>query len=142
VKQGVVQSSYNRALINCQDRKDFETEVQNIKHDLWKNGYPKHFVGTTINKLGKKNYPITQSNEACTVVIPYVKGISEKFKRIGNKYNIKTIFKTKHTLRNIFIRTKPDTKSQLQIRHCIYSIPCECGRDEQTAGNSYQGAQT
>jgi hypothetical protein len=39
VKQGIVQSLYNRALINCQDRKDFETEVQNVKHDLWKNGH-------------------------------------------------------------------------------------------------------
>jgi hypothetical protein len=93
-----------------------------------KNGYPKHFVDITINKFGKKNYPSTQSNEVCTVVIPYVKGISVKFNHIGNKYNIKTIFKTKHTLRNIFIRTKPDTKSQLRIRHCFYSIPCECGR--------------
>jgi predicted GIY-YIG superfamily endonuclease len=77
---------------------------------------------------GKKNYPSIQSKEACTIFIPYVKGISDMFKRIGNKYNIKTIFKTEHTLRNVFVRTKPDTKSQQQIKHCIYSIPCECGR--------------
>jgi hypothetical protein len=94
VKRGIVQSSCNRALTNCQEQRDFVTEVQNVKHDLWKNGYPKYFVDTTINKFGKKNYPSTQSKEACTVVIPYVKGISDKFKRIGNKYNIKTIFKT------------------------------------------------
>jgi hypothetical protein len=100
VKQALVQSLYDRALSNCQEQRNFVTEVQNVKHDLWKNGYPKHFVDTTINIFEKKNYPSTQSKEACTVVIPYVKGISDKFKRIGNKYNIKTIFKTKHTLRN------------------------------------------
>jgi hypothetical protein len=65
--------------------KDFVPEVQNVKHELWKNGYPKHFVDTTINKFRKKNCPSTQSKEACAVFIPYVKGISDKFKRIGNK---------------------------------------------------------
>jgi hypothetical protein len=61
------------------------------------------------------------------VVIPYVKGISEKFKRIGNRYNIKTIFKTKHTLRDTLMRTRPISDPQ-QTSYCIYSIPCECGR--------------
>jgi hypothetical protein len=116
------------ALTNCQERRGFVTKVQNVKHDLWLNGYPKHFVDTTINKSGKKNYPITQSKAVCTVVIPYVKGILEKFKCIGNKYNIKTLSKIKHTVRNIFVQTKPDIKSQQQIKNCIYGILCECGR--------------
>jgi hypothetical protein len=33
------------------------------------------------------------------VYIPYVKGVSEKFECIGNWYNIRNIFKTKHTLK-------------------------------------------
>jgi predicted GIY-YIG superfamily endonuclease len=56
-----------------------------------------------------------------------VKGISDKFKRIGNRYNIRTIFKTKHTLRNTLMRTRPTSDPQLTA-HCIYNIPCECGR--------------
>jgi hypothetical protein len=61
------------------------------------------------------------------MVIPYVKGISEKFKRIGNRYNIRTIFKTKHTLRDTLMRTRPMSDPQLTAQ-CIYNIPCECGR--------------
>jgi hypothetical protein len=34
------------------------------------------------------------------VYIPYVKGVSEEFKCIGNQYNIRIIFKTKHTHEN------------------------------------------
>jgi hypothetical protein len=34
------------------------------------------------------------------VYIPYVKGVSEKFKHIGNWYNIRTILRTKHTNEN------------------------------------------
>jgi hypothetical protein len=49
-----------------------------------------------------------------------VKGVSEKFKRIGDWY-IRAIFKTKHTLR--VHSWKP---SRQQTAQCIYSIPCEC----------------
>jgi hypothetical protein len=61
------------------------------------------------------------------VYIPYVKGISEKFKRIGNRYNIGTIFKTKHKLRSSLMKTRPERDPQ-QTARCVYSIPCECGR--------------
>jgi hypothetical protein len=53
--------------------------------------------------------------------------VSEKFKRIGNQYNIGTVFKTKHTLRSSLARTRPERDPQ-QTAHCIYSISCECGR--------------
>jgi hypothetical protein len=61
------------------------------------------------------------------VYIPYVNGVSEKFKRIGNRYNIRTIFKTKHTHRSSVMKTRLERDEQ-QTAQCIYSIPCECGR--------------
>jgi hypothetical protein len=61
------------------------------------------------------------------VYILYVKGVSEKFKRIGNRYNIWTIFKTKHTLRSSLMKTGPE-RDPLQTAECIYSVLCECGR--------------
>jgi predicted GIY-YIG superfamily endonuclease len=61
------------------------------------------------------------------VYIPYVKGVSEKFKCIGNRYNIRTIFKTKHTLSSSRMKTRPE-RDQQQTAQCVYSIPCECGR--------------
>jgi hypothetical protein len=54
-----------------------------------------------------------------------VKGISDKFKRIGNRF-IRTILKTKHTLRNTLMRTSPMSDPQLTA-HCIYNITCDCG---------------
>jgi hypothetical protein len=56
-----------------------------------------------------------------------VKGVSEKFKRIWNHYNIRTVFRTKHTLRNSLMNTKPKRDLQ-QTAQWVYSIPCECGR--------------
>jgi hypothetical protein len=47
-----------------------------------------------------------------------------KFESIRNWYNIKTIFKTKHTLRSSLMKTRPERDPQ-QTAQCIYSIPCE-----------------
>jgi hypothetical protein len=60
-----------------------------------------------------------------TGYIPYVKGVSEKFTRIGNRY-IRMFFKTKHTLRSSLIKTRPERDPQ-QTAQCIYNIPCERG---------------
>jgi hypothetical protein len=62
-----------------------------------------------------------------SVYTPYLKGVSEKFRRIGNRYNIRAIFKTKHTLRSSLMKTRQE-RDPLQTAQCIYSIPCECGR--------------
>jgi hypothetical protein len=60
------------------------------------------------------------------VYIPYVKGVSEKLKRIGNRYNMRTIFRTKHTLRSSLRKTRPERDPQ-QTAVCLQN-PCECGR--------------
>jgi predicted GIY-YIG superfamily endonuclease len=60
------------------------------------------------------------------VYIPYVKGVSEKLKRIGNQCNIRMIFKTKHKLRSSLMKTRPERDPQ-QTARGVYSIPCECG---------------
>jgi hypothetical protein len=49
------------------------------------------------------------------VYIPYVKGVSEKIKYIGNRYNIRAIIKTKHTLRSSL--TKPGRKESCNRQH-------------------------
>jgi hypothetical protein len=56
-----------------------------------------------------------------------MKGVSEKFKRIRNRYNVKTIFKTKHILRSSLMKTMPERGPQ-QTAQCIYSILTEFGR--------------
>jgi hypothetical protein len=61
------------------------------------------------------------------VNIPYVRGISEKFRCIGNHFNVRMIFKTKHTLHGTVMKTGPVRDAQ-QTKQCVYNIPCDCGR--------------
>jgi hypothetical protein len=62
-----------------------------------------------------------------TVITPHVKGVSKKFRGTGNCCNVRIMFKTKHTLRGILMRTGPVRDAQ-QTKQCVYSIPCDCGR--------------
>ncbi|CAG9840879.1 unnamed protein product [Diabrotica balteata] len=59
------------------------------------------------------------------ITIPYIKGLSEKLKRIGNKFHISKTFKTTNTLRSILSKTKPNNEQE-RTKNCIYKIPCEC----------------
>jgi hypothetical protein len=57
------------------------------------NVYSKEFVGFVM-KPSRSKRPSSDAVYKGTVIISYVKDISEKFRRIGNRYNLRTIFKT------------------------------------------------
>jgi hypothetical protein len=85
------------------------------------NGYPRGFIGSVI-KSKSSRLQSREVNPLGSVHNPDVKGVSEKFKRIGNQYNIRMVFRAKHTL----MRTRTERDPQ-QTVECVYSIPCECG---------------
>jgi hypothetical protein len=78
-------------------------------------------------KSRESSHPEKEKKPLALVFILFVKGISEKLKHVSNHYNIRTVFRTKHTLRSSLIRTRPE-RCLLQMVHCICIIPCECGR--------------
>jgi hypothetical protein len=47
-----------------------------------------------------------------SISITYIRGVSARFTRIANKYNIKIVFKTSHALRKSLIRTRPKRAPQ------------------------------
>jgi hypothetical protein len=119
------QSLHSRASTICQARQDLAKEI-NLRHGLQLNGYPQGFIDSVINSEGSSR-PKQEEKPLGSVYIPYVKGVSEKFKRVGNRYNIRTIFRTKHTLRSSLMNTRPKIEPQ-QTAQCGYSVLCECGR--------------
>jgi hypothetical protein len=97
-----------------------------MRSDLQLNCYTQSFIDSVIDSNGSSRLNKEQKPLGSTY-IPYVKNVLEKFKRRGNRYNIRTIFKTKHALRSSLMKTGPEKDPQ-QTAQCIYSIPCECGR--------------
>jgi hypothetical protein len=49
VKRGLIKSLYDRAATICQGRQDLVKEVNNLRHDLQLNDYPRSFVDSVIN---------------------------------------------------------------------------------------------
>jgi hypothetical protein len=111
VKRGLIQRLHNKASAICQERQDLFNEISNLKRDLQLNGYPQGFIDSVINFKGS-SHPNTEEKPLGSVYIPHVKGVSEEFKRIGNRYEIRTIFKAKHKLRSSLMKTRPERDPQ------------------------------
>jgi hypothetical protein len=66
---------------------------KHLRCDLQLSGYPQGFIDSVIRFKGSSRQKKMEEKPVGTVYRPYVKGISEKFKRIGNQNNISTLFK-------------------------------------------------
>ena len=110
VKRGVIQSLVHRANILCHNEQDNRTELELVTDELATNAYPGKLVDSVINRKprNRKKKGDNENKSVCVISIPYIRGVSEKFKRTGERFNIKTIFKTKCTLWNFFRKTKPN----------------------------------
>jgi hypothetical protein len=97
VKRGLIQSIHNRTSALCQEQQDLVIEISNLRRDFQLNGYPQSSVDSVTNFKGSSHLNKEQKPLG-SVYIPYVKGVSEKFKRIRNLYNNRTIFRTRHAL--------------------------------------------
>jgi hypothetical protein len=63
-------------------------------------------------KPARSNHPSSDTIYHGMVIIPYIRGISKKLRHIGNQFNVRTIFKTKHTLHGALIKTGPVRDAQ------------------------------
>jgi hypothetical protein len=83
VKRGLIQSLHNRAPTIYQERQDLAKEISTLRSDLQLNDYRQGFIDSVINSKGSSRLNEEQKPLGF-VYIPYVKGVSEKFKRIGD----------------------------------------------------------
>jgi hypothetical protein len=97
-----------------------------LRQVLQLNVYPQCL---TVSVIYSKDSSLSDKEDkplSC-VHISYVKGVSEKFKRAGNRYNIRPIIKRKYTPRSSLMNTGQERGPQ-QIAECVYSISCESDR--------------
>jgi hypothetical protein len=67
------------------------------------NEYPQEFVDSIVKQL-RSNCPSDKVYQG-TVIIPYIEGISKKFRCTGNCFNVRALFKMKHTLQGTLMKT-------------------------------------
>ena len=124
-KQAIVTNLQNRANVICTNEDDLHKEYQQIASTLSANGYPQNIL---TKKHRKTDNHTAQEKPIGSAIISYAPNISEKLRRIGNTYGIRTAFRScTTTLRSILTKTKPPNQTQ-DSKNCIYNIPCECGK--------------
>jgi hypothetical protein len=94
-------------------------ELDLIKKDILSNAYPEKVIESVINKKPQlRKQKCNDSKSICMVSVPYIKGLSEKFKRIGNRFSINTVYKTKNTIGSLM---KNQTKDGVKRdNHSVY----------------------
>ncbi|KAJ8911005.1 hypothetical protein NQ315_011270 [Exocentrus adspersus] len=129
IKKGVIKSLYDRAKLVSSNVNFFNQEKDHIKNILKENAYPINLVDKAFLQIENPSHNNNQQrqNPVANMTIQYIPGISEKLKKLGNNFNIRTAFKTNNTLRSILTHTKPINKEQNE-KNCIYQIPCQCGK--------------
>ena len=96
-KIGIVKTLFNRYDNIVSENNNKVTEKEKITNDLHKCGYPKWAIekGKRLNNI----HTNTENKEKCKniVVLPYLKGMSEKLARVYKKHDVQLISKPKVT---------------------------------------------
>ena len=101
------------------------SEVKHIFNALKKNGYPKQLIQRHFKALqSKADVPAEDKDDTITVVLPYVKGVSEAMRRILARANIRTTFRPCYTLKQHLVKPK-DPVSPEKKSNVVYSVPCK-----------------
>ena len=124
-KNSVVHTLVHRALTLCDEeyRKD---ELKHIEKALNKNGYPSHLVHKAIKKQSEPQSEIKEDDQHKGITfMPYVKGVSDKIRRLLSRAGVKTFYSRSAKLRDIL--SHPKDPLPRDHTPCVYSITCNCG---------------
>ena len=132
-KLGVIRTLFDRANALITDPKDLEEEINNIKQALRLCNYPEwsftkveHQVKTTRENPNKnrKKRERQEQNPGKTIILPYLKGLSESAARVFKKFNRHVSFKPAEKLGQKLFKLK-DKADPTKRAHSIYQISCK-----------------
>lgn len=119
-KRSVVNSLFSRVRTIVSDPREQKKEMNFIKKTLRDNGYPKKFLTKQRKRILDEERPSTVG----FATIPYVKGFSEKIKRILEDVDIKVAFKPQNKIGQT-LSTVKDQIDPKRRKGVVYSIPCK-----------------
>ena len=91
---------------------------------LLKNGYPPSVVNSSKEVVRSGNRTSMEKSEpSATVILPYIRNVSESIRRILTPLNIRTCFRPNTTLRRLLVHPKTLLPAE-ERTGVVYSIPC------------------
>ena len=128
-KLGVIRTLYDRKNNIVTEEDDKKQEEKKVQEALKTCGYPKWTFDKVKNQMKKpKSTKVTKKKEEAErckgmVVLPYVKGITEKVSRTMKSYNVAVAMKHHTTLRSLLVHPK-DKRDDHNTTSALYSLPC------------------
>ena len=98
------------------------SKKENVLKDLRVNGYNLNFINDVSER--ERNGIDQQEEPRGYTSIPYIKGVSERIKRILSAVNIQTEFKYMLILANVFRKPK-DRPDETQVKDIVYKFKCK-----------------
>ena len=125
MKRAIIKGFADRARALC-DEKHRAEELHNIEDVFVANGYTREtvrrFMEQRPQQIDKREQEERESRGVVT--IPYLKGLSEQFRRTANRHSFRVAFKPGRKIKDI----KRTCQEPLgERRQCVvYKIPCAC----------------
>ena len=126
-RMGVIRTLYHRAQLVCSTEDILHEEQKHLRDVLRINDYPEWAIHRGQKQIAKDKASNPSSKDKKDykgfVVVPYVKGLSEPYKRSLEKVGVQVFFKAGCTLRNMLVSPK-DKDSKSKTQGIIYNIKC------------------
>ncbi len=134
-KLSVVNTLFYRAEVVCSDKETLDAEKAHLNEVLSVNGYPDWAIKRGTDLIRRR--PSRQNKQTDGpkkefkgfIVVSYVQGLSEPFKRILENVGIRVYFKGGCTLKSQLVSPK-DKDPKEKKSNCVYMISCgdtNCG---------------
>ena len=127
VKNGIIRTLLHRSRNICQDTTTLNQELAHLTTVFQRNGYPRPLIRRAL-RISPTPTNRERPEPKATVSIPFVKGVSERIKRICAKSGIRVYFRANRTLGSLLSNIRPK-RDPHDTKGVIYQIPClDCDR--------------
>ena len=120
-KMNTIKTLQKRAFTVCSDESNKIAELNLIKNQLINNGYPRKLIEKCETEVTMPSS--RRQEETNRIIVPYIKGVSERVGKLLKKYDTSLVFRASNTLRNKLCSLKdkvPDTEK----KNIIYKLNC------------------
>ena len=122
-KSAVVQTLRRRATTHSSNNDLVRREIRLITEVLQRNDYPRRFLNCILLSPASPRQPDDSPEYVSTIVLPYVRGLSDAVKRICSGANIRVTFTLTITPRQRLVRVK-DSRPPSEMSGVVYCVPC------------------
>ena len=127
VKSGTVRCLGSRAETICVDEISREEELAHLRDTFRGNGYPDRIVTNDLRKPPRTTLPSDEEQPTTNpskLFLPYIQGLSENIQNRCRKMGIRTVFKSRGTLRQLLMNVKTPIP-EMNKKEVVYQIPCQ-----------------